>query len=100
MRKEKTQLFQQHQNNVCIDMTMENEDAEMLDYTFSVITAAFFLLELVERVSNMLNYLFSQMVGPQQKTLTLKDLEKYEFKPKQLLNKYNINCRYSNCISC
>ena len=81
-------------------MTMENEDVEMLDYTFSVITAPFLLPELVERVANMFNYLFSQLVGPQQKTLTLKDPEKYELKPKQLLNKYNINCRYSNCILC
>ena len=81
-------------------MTMENEDVGMLDYTFSVITAPFLLPELVERVANMFNYLFSQMVGPQQKTLTLKDPEKCEFKPKQLLIKYNINCRYSNCISC
>ena len=54
-------------------MTMENEDVGMLDYTFWVITTPFLLLELVERVSNMFNYLFSQMVGPQQKTLTLKE---------------------------
>ena len=81
-------------------MTTENEDGGMLDYTFSVITTPFILLELVERVANMFNYLFSQLAGPQQKNLTLKDLEKYEFRPKQLLNKYNINCRYSNCISC
>ena len=81
-------------------MTMENEDVGMLDYTFSIITAPFLLPELVERVDNMFNYLFSQIVGPQQKTLTLKDPKKYEFKPKQLLNKYNINCRYSNYISC
>ena len=81
-------------------MTMENEDVGMLDYTFSVITTPFLLPELVERVANMFNYLFSQMVGPHQKTLTLKDHAKYEFKPKKLLNKYNINCRYFNYISC
>ena len=54
-------------------MTMENEDVGMLDYTFSIITSPFLLPELAERVANMFNYLFSQMVGPQQKTLTLKD---------------------------
>ena len=81
-------------------MTMENEDVRMLYYTFFIIRAPFPLLQRVERVANKFNYLFSQTVGPQQKTLTLKDREKYEFKPKQLLNKYNINCRYSNCISC
>ena len=58
-------------------MTMENEDVEMLDYTFSIITAPFFLPELVERVANMFNYLFSQMVGPNRKlspSRTLKNM--------------------------
>lgn len=39
----------------------------------------------VERVASMLNYFLLQLVGPQRKSLTLKDPEKYEFRPKQLL---------------
>lgn len=84
-RQERTRLFQQHQNIVRIDMTLANEDVGMLAYTSSVITAPFLLPELVERVANMLNYFLSQLVGPQRKTLALKDPEKYEFRPKQLL---------------
>jgi ubiquitin conjugation factor E4 B len=66
-------------------MTLANEDVGMLAYTSSIITAPFLLPELVERVANMLNYFLSQLVGPQRKTLTLKDPEKYEFRPKKLL---------------
>ena len=39
----------------------------------------------VERVASMLNYFLLQLVGPQRKSLSLKDPEKYEFRPKQLL---------------
>jgi ubiquitin conjugation factor E4 B len=40
---------------------------------------------MVERVAIMLNYFLLQLAGPQRKSLTVKDPEKYEFKPKQLL---------------
>ena len=39
----------------------------------------------MERVASMLNYFLLQLAGPQRKSLTVKDPEKYEFKPKQLL---------------
>lgn len=39
----------------------------------------------VERVASMLNYFLLQLVGPQRKSLSLKDPEKYDFKPKLLL---------------
>lgn len=35
----------------------------------------------------MLNYFLLQLVGPQRKSLTLKDPEKYEFRPKTLLKR-------------
>lgn len=66
-------------------MTLANEDVGMLAYTSDEITSPFLLPEMVERVANMLNYFLSQLVGPQRKTLTLRDPEKYEFRPKKLL---------------
>ena len=39
----------------------------------------------VERVASMLNYFLLQLVGPQRRSLSLKDPEKYEFRPKELL---------------
>lgn len=39
----------------------------------------------VERVASMLNYFLLQLAGPQRRSLSVKDPEKYEFKPKQLL---------------
>ena len=43
------------------------------------------ILIQVERVASMLNYFLLQLAGPKRKSLTVKDPEKYEFKPKQLL---------------
>lgn len=45
----------------------------------------------VERVASMLNYFLLQLVGPQRKSLSLKDPEKYEFRPKDLLKQVGIN---------
>lgn len=38
-----------------------------------------------ERIAAMLNYFLLQLVGPQRNTLRVKDPEKYEFRPKELL---------------
>lgn len=38
----------------------------------------------------MLNYFLFQLAGPQRKSLTVKDPEKYEFRPKQLLKQASI----------
>lgn len=39
----------------------------------------------------MLNYFLLQLVGPQRKSLSLKDPEKYEFRPKDLLKQVGIH---------
>jgi len=43
----------------------------------------------------MLNYFLLQLVGPQRKSLSLKDPEKYEFRPKQLLKQVSSDYNYS-----
>lgn len=64
---------------------------------FLFFTDCFFLLSRslkkivkVERVANMLNYFLLQLVGPQRKSLSLKDPEKYEFRPRHLLKQVGI----------
>lgn len=47
----------------------------------------------------MLNYFLLQLVGPQRKSLSLKDPEKHEFRPKQLLKQVGITL-FSTCIFC
>ncbi|KAG6779313.1 hypothetical protein POTOM_015686 [Populus tomentosa] len=99
-RQERTRLFHSQENvSLCahaciirIDMQLANEDVSMLTFTSEQITAPFLLPEIVDRVANMLNYFLLQLVGPQRKSLTLKDPEKYEFRPKQLLKQ--IVCIY------
>ncbi|XP_050384650.1 probable ubiquitin conjugation factor E4 [Argentina anserina] len=84
-RQERTRLFRSQENIIRIDMKLANEDVSMLAFTTEQITAPFLLAEMVERVASMLNYFLLQLVGPQRKSLSLKDPEKYEFRPKQLL---------------
>ncbi|XP_077223669.1 putative ubiquitin conjugation factor E4 isoform X1 [Tasmannia lanceolata] len=84
-RQERTRRFHSQENIIRNDMKLANEDVGMLAFTSEQITAPFLLPEMVERVANMLNYFLSQLVGPQRKALSLKDPEKYEFRPKQLL---------------
>ncbi|XP_057971394.1 probable ubiquitin conjugation factor E4 [Malania oleifera] len=84
-RQERTRLFHSQENIIRIDLKLANEDVSMLAFTSEQITAPFLLPEMVERVANMLNYFLLQLVGPQRKSLSLKDPEKYEFRPKQLL---------------
>ncbi|KAI3784885.1 hypothetical protein L1987_43993 [Smallanthus sonchifolius] len=84
-RQERTRVFHSQENIIRIDMKLAMEDVSMLAFTTEQITAPFLLPEMVERVANMLNYFLLQLVGPQRKSLSLKDPEKYEFRPKQLL---------------
>ncbi|KAL5805653.1 hypothetical protein ACOSQ4_028386 [Xanthoceras sorbifolium] len=91
-RQERTRLFHSQENIIRIDMKLANEDVSMLAFTSEQIVVPFLLPEMVERVASMLNYFLLQLVGPQRKSLTLKDPEKYEFRPKQLLKQ--IVCIY------
>ncbi|XP_073149096.1 probable ubiquitin conjugation factor E4 [Henckelia pumila] len=84
-RQERTRLFHSQENIIRIDMKLANEDVSMMAFTSEQITAPFLLPEMVERVASMLNYFLLQLVGPQRKSLSLKDPEKYEFRPKLLL---------------
>ncbi|KAL5582220.1 hypothetical protein UlMin_014662 [Ulmus minor] len=84
-RQERTRQFHSQENIIRIDMKLANEDVSMLAFTTEEITAPFLLPEMVDRVASMLNYFLLQLVGPQRKSLSLKDPEKYEFRPKQLL---------------
>lgn len=84
-RQERTRLFHSQENIIRIDMKLANEDVSLLAFTSEQITVPFLLPEMVDRVASMLNYFLLQLVGPQRKSLSLKDPEKYEFRPKELL---------------
>ncbi|CAA6662959.1 unnamed protein product [Spirodela intermedia] len=84
-REERMRRFHSQENIIRFDLKLANEDVGMLAFTSEQIPAPFLLPEMVERVGSMLNYFLLQLVGPQRKSLTLKDPEKYEFRPKQLL---------------
>ncbi|CAI9099664.1 OLC1v1036520C1 [Oldenlandia corymbosa var. corymbosa] len=84
-KQERTRRFQSLEKLIRVDMKMANEDVRMLGFTTQEITAPFLLPEMVERVASMLNYFLLQLVGPQRNSLSLKDPERYEFRPKILV---------------
>ncbi|KAJ3697941.1 hypothetical protein LUZ61_001646 [Rhynchospora tenuis] len=84
-REERTRTFHSSENIARYEMKLANEDVGMLSFTAEQIPAPFLLPEMVDRVAGMLNYFLFQLAGPQRKSLTVKDPEKYEFRPKQLL---------------
>ncbi|KAJ4815398.1 Ubiquitin conjugation factor E4 A [Rhynchospora pubera] len=84
-REERTRTFHSSENIARYEMKLANEDVGMLSFTAEQIPAPFLLPEMVDRVASMLNYFLFQLAGPQRKSLTVKDPEKYEFRPKQLL---------------
>uniref|UniRef100_A0A7I4B4Z0 RING-type E3 ubiquitin transferase n=1 Tax=Physcomitrium patens TaxID=3218 RepID=A0A7I4B4Z0_PHYPA len=84
-RQERERHYHQQEHIVRIDMMLANEDVKMIQYTSAEITAPFLLPEMAERIAAMLNYFLVQLVGPQRKALSVKDPEKYEFRPKELL---------------
>ncbi|KAG0558710.1 hypothetical protein KC19_10G048000 [Ceratodon purpureus] len=84
-RQERERHYHQQEHVVRYDMMLANEDVKMILYTSAEITAPFLLPEMVERIAAMLNYFLLQLVGPQRKALKVKDPEKYEFRPRELL---------------
>ncbi|WOL01706.1 putative ubiquitin conjugation factor E4 [Canna indica] len=84
-REERMRQFHSQENFVRFNMKLANEDVGMLAFTSEQIPAPFLLPEMVERVASMLNYFLLQLAGPQRRSLSVKDPEKYEFRPRQLL---------------
>lgn len=68
-----------------------NDDVPLkVCYSTHMSLILFFHFLKVERVASMLNYFLLQLVGPQRKSLSLKDPEKYEFRPKHLLKQVGV----------
>ncbi|GBG72537.1 hypothetical protein CBR_g12108 [Chara braunii] len=84
-RREKERYFRQMESMVRYDMMVANYNVRMLQYTSAEISTPFLLPEMIERIAAMLNYFLLQLVGPQRKALKVRDPEKYEFRPKELL---------------
>eukprot|EP00798_Chlamydomonas_sp_ICE-L_P032300 gene32300-16868_t len=56
-----------------------------LNFTTMEVTAPFLLPAMVDRVASMLNYFLKYLTGSERRKLALKEPEKYNFKPRELL---------------
>jgi ubiquitin conjugation factor E4 B len=69
------------------DLFFANQNIEMMAYTSKEIASPFLRPEIIKRVADMLNYFLSHLAGPERRKLKVKNPEKYEFNPKDLLTK-------------
>ena len=54
-------------------------------HTAMQVTAPFLLPAMVDRVAGMLNYFLKYLTGSERRRLAIKEPERYNFKPRELL---------------
>jgi ubiquitin conjugation factor E4 B len=84
------EIEQDHQaieRTVKIYLLLGRETTRMLHYITRDFAKHFMRPELRDRLAAMLNYFLVQLAGPNHQSLRVKNLEKYNFKPKWLLKK-------------
>eukprot|EP01132_Coremiostelium_polycephalum_P004552 gene4552-5672_t len=85
-RQEKLQTNGRIEGMVKSFMLLANDNINMLHYLTGSFVEPFMRPEFIDRITAMLNYYLSQLVGPKCTDLKVKDPEKFNFKPKQLLD--------------
>jgi len=84
----RNEIEQEHTTNertVKIYLLLGRETTRMLHYITHDFAKHFMRPELRDRLAAMLNYFLVQLAGPNHQSLRVKNLEKYNFKPKSLL---------------
>ncbi|ORX94013.1 hypothetical protein K493DRAFT_315713 [Basidiobolus meristosporus CBS 931.73] len=85
-RSEREALLQQDERQAQSCIALGNETVNMLCYLTESIVEPFMTPEIVDRLAAMLNYNLNSMVGPKCTELKVRDPEKYQFNPRQLLS--------------
>lgn len=74
-----------NQNAVRTQLALADSCSKLLELTSAELPEPFLAPEMADRVAGMLNYFLAALAGPQRRQLAVKDQEKYNFRPKQLL---------------
>jgi len=87
-RQQRMQTHQQEEGHARYFMQFTNEVLHMLNYLSAEreVALVFMLPELVGRISTMLNYFLTQLVGPKCANLKVHNPDKYLFYPRKLLS--------------
>merc|ERR1719240_1188429 len=88
VRQQREQGLRQDEGHARYFMLFTNEVMGMMKYlsTEREVALVFMLPQLAPRISEMLNHFLVELVGPRCSTLKVRELEKYNFHPKQLLH--------------
>ena len=86
-REDHRSRYESSERDLKLDLFFSKQNIEMMAYTSKEIASPFLRPEIIKRVSDMLNYLLSHLAGPERKKLKVKNPEKYDFDPKELLTK-------------
>ncbi|CAH1794964.1 unnamed protein product [Owenia fusiformis] len=93
-RQEKEASFKQLGFLARIFNMMSNDTIQSLERITREVQSIFTTKIMVDRIAAMLNYFLLHLVGPKKKNLKVKDFDKYEFKPQELVS--NISQIYIN----
>ncbi|CAI8017104.1 Ubiquitin conjugation factor E4 A [Geodia barretti] len=83
----------EHQQKMQEASVMASNRNQLASYTVDVLElitrelqAPFVIPSMVDRISAMLNYVLKQLVGPKRRQLNVEDMDKFHFKPKELVS--------------
>ncbi|RUS16656.1 ubiquitin conjugation factor E4 B [Endogone sp. FLAS-F59071] len=78
-------------------VALGNETVHMLQYLTAEVVEPFMSPEIVDRLAAMLDYNLAQLVGPKCTELKVKNPEKYQFRPRELLSELIDIYLHLNC---
>jgi ubiquitin conjugation factor E4 B len=84
-RRDRRRELTRNQQIIRTQFTLADANVRMMSFTSEDLPQTFLVPEMVERVGAMLNYFLQALAGEQRKQLAVKDQQKYNFRPKELL---------------
>jgi len=85
-RQEKEGALSEAQSRAQSYMQLTNETLAMLELFTEALPESFTVPEIVQRLADMLDYNLDAMVGPKSTQLKVKEPDKYQFRPRDLLS--------------
>jgi len=84
-RQEIERMHEQAGQQVRWSLREANQLLQMMNYMSEKIVDPFMVEEMINRIAEMLNYFLDYLVGPKSLQLKVKDMEKYDWKPIEVL---------------
>lgn len=84
-RRDRRRELTRNQHIIRTQFMLADSNVRMMSFTSEDLPHTFLVPEMIERVGAMLNYFLQALAGEQRRQLAVKDQQKYNFRPKELL---------------